>query len=131
MTQLYTLNIGTAYQFSFRAPAILGTGLENATVQALLDYESAQRLEDVDGIHASVLPLLPTGTPADPAKLIYVKLKIGEGQPRVIALDWIAQQPVEISSQSVIVTVANCPPNRRIQLAAMLRANGFAEFTME
>lgn len=131
MTQPYILNIGTAYQFSFRAPAILGAGYGSATVQALLDYESAQRLEDVDGIHASVLALLPTGTPADASKLIYVKLKVDANQSRVVAMDWIATQPTEISSQSVTVVVANCPPAKRALLAAALQAQGFTEFTIQ
>lgn len=131
MTQPYTLSIGTAYQFSFRAPALLGAGYASATVQALLDYESAQRLEDIDGIHASVLALLPAGTPADASKLIYVKLKADTNQTRVVAMDWIATQPVEVSSQSVTLTVANCPPAKRVLLASALRANGFNEFTIE
>lgn len=130
MSQIYTLNIGTTYTFSFRAPAILGAGLDNATVLALLDYEEAQRIQDVDGIHASILSLLPAGTPADPSKLIYVKVRAGTNQARVYAMDWISQQPVQLSSMSATVVVANCPPSRIAALAAALRANNFTEFTI-
>jgi hypothetical protein len=130
MTLPYTLDIGSSYLFAFRAQAILGEGLDSATVQALLDYEEAQKIQDVDGIHASVLALLPAGTPADPSKLIYVKVKSGDNQSRVYAMDWIAQQPTLVSTTSVTVIVANCPPNRRAVLSSALRANGFNEFTI-
>jgi len=128
--QLYSLEIGTAYNFSLHATAILGTGYEGATVAALLDYDSAQRLEDVSGIHASVLPLLPSGTPTDASKLTYVKIKVAENQWRVLALDWISQQPTVVGSSQVTLVVFNCPSGRIPDLAAALRANGFNQFVI-
>lgn len=128
MTQPITLNIKTAYSMAFHAPAILGAGYANALVQALLDYESAQQLQDVDGLHAQVLPLLPAGTPADAALLTYAKLRVGD-EVRVIALDWLASQPTVVSTDSVTVVV-KCPPERRALLASALRQNGFIEFTI-
>lgn len=128
MSQLYNLEIGKSYQFGFRAPAILGAGYANAGVAALLDHDSAQRLEDVDGIHASVLSLLPNTTPADPTKLTYVKLKVAANEYRVVAMNWISQQPAELNSSSATVIVANCPPGRLAALASALKANGFDQF---
>ena len=130
MAQLYNLEIGNSYQVSLRAPAILGAGYSAATVAALLDHDSAQRLEDVNGIHASILALLPSGTPADPTLLTYVKLKVATNTWRVVAMNWIAQQPTIVSSTSVIVTVANCPPSRIAARASALKANGFTEFVI-
>lgn len=128
MTTPYSLNIKTAYRLAFRAPAILGAGFDNATVQALLDYESAVQLSDVDGLHAAVLPDLPSGTPADASALTYAKLKIGS-DVRVIALDWLASAPVVVSTDTVTLQV-KCSPDRRPLLAAALRQNGFNEFTV-
>ncbi len=131
MAQLYTLEIGVSYQFSLHASAILGAGYESAAVAALLDHDSAQRLQDVDGIHASVLSLLPLGTPADPSRLTYVKLKVAENEWRVLALNWIAHQPVALTSESVTVVIANCPPGRLPVLASALRSNGFDQFVFQ
>lgn len=130
MAQLYDLEIGVSYQVSLRAPAILGTGYGNAMVAALLDHDSAQRLEDVDGIHASILALLPSGTPADPTRLTYVKLKIAANGWRVVALNWISQQPTVLTSSTAVVTIANCPPGRLAALASALKANGFDQFVI-
>lgn len=131
MSQLYTLDIKNAYNVNFRAPAILGAGLNNAIVQAKLDYETAQMLEDVTGIHASVLPLLPAGTPADASQLVYVKFKVGTNQSRIVAMDWISSISAPLSSQSVTVVVANCSPANRSVLANALIQNGFTEFTFQ
>ena len=130
MAMLFDLEIGSAYNIPMLAPAVLGTSYKGATVKGLLDYSSAVQITDVAAIHASVLPLLPTGTPSDPTGLIYVKILTSTGQITAIALNWISQQPTLITSTTQIVTVTNINQSQVAALAAALVANGFPSFTI-
>ena len=130
MALLYSLEIGSAYNIPMLAPAILGTSYNGVTVKALLDYSSAVQITDVAAIHASVLPLLPVGTPSDASQLIYVKIVTSTGQITAIALNWISQQPTLLSSTTQIVTVSNVNQSQVPALAAALVANGFPSFTI-
>ena len=130
MALLYSLEIGSAYNIPMLAPAILGTSYSGVTVKALLDYSSAVQITDVAAIHASVLPLLPVGTPSDASQLIYVKIVTSTGQITAIALNWISQQPTLLSSTTQIVTVSNVNQSQVPALAAALVANGFPSFTI-
>ena len=130
MAMLFDLEIGSAYNIPMLAPAVLGTSYKGATVKGLLDYSSAVQITDVAAIHASVLPLLPVGTPSDPTELIYVKILTSTGQITAIALNWISQQPTLITSTTQIVTVTNINQSQVAALAAALVANGFPSFTI-
>ena len=130
MSLLYDLEIGSSYDITMLAPAILGTMYKGATVKSILDYSDAVAVEDVTAIHASVLSLLPTGTPSNPANLIFVKIVTSTGQVKALALNWIAQQPTLVSSTTVTVTVSNINQSQIPALAAALTDNGFTSFTI-
>ena len=130
MALLFNLEIGSSYNIPMLASAILGTAYNGATVKALLDYSSAIQITDVAAIHASVLPLLPIGTPSDPSQLIYVKILTSTGQTTAIALNWISQQPTLLSATTQIVTITGINTSQVPALAAALVANGFTSFTI-
>lgn len=130
MALLYSLDIGTAYDISLLAPAILGNGYRGATVVGLLDYSSAIQLEDVSALHASVLALLPNGTPSDPRKLVYAKIVAASGEVRVLALNWIATQPTVASATSVTVLINNITASEIPNISAVLKAAGYNSFTI-
>ena len=130
MALLYTLDIGTSYNISMYAPAFLGTGFQAATVIGLLDYSSAIQLEDVSAIHASVLSMLPGGTPTDPTKLVYAKIKTAAGNVRVIALNWISIQPTVATRTSLTVVIGNITISDIPTISAVLKAAGYNSFTI-
>ena len=130
MALLYALDIGTAYNITMYAPAILGTGYRGATVTGLLDYGSAIQLEDVSAIHTSVLSVLPGGTPADPTKLVYVKIITAAGNTRVLALNWISAQPTVAATTSLTVVVSNITVSDIPTISAVLKAAGYNSFTI-
>jgi hypothetical protein len=130
MALKYDLDIGSVYNIPLLAPAILGTSYDNATVLALLDYTSAIALEDVSALHSNILGLLATGTPNDPSKLVYVKIRSSTGDIRVLAFDWIASQPTLVSATTVTVTINNVNHSEIPAIASCLRANGFTSFTI-
>lgn len=61
----YDLEINTIYNFTLYGSSVLGTGYKNATVMALLDFDSAIAIQDVVSLHASVYASLPSGTPVN------------------------------------------------------------------
>ena len=121
----YLLNIKSVYDFTLKAGAILGYSYKNATVLGLLDFDSAKAIEDVTPIHASVYSLLGAGVPRDAKDLTYVKIKTSTGQVRVIAMDWIASQPVLVTSTTVNVVVSNISLSDIDRLRQVLLQNGF------
>jgi len=127
---LYSLDIGTAYNITMYAPAILTTGYRGATVLALLDYSSAIQLEDVSAIHASVLSVLPGGTPSDPTKLVYLKIKTAAGNIRVLALNWISVQPTVATTTSLTVVIGNITVADIPTISSVLKAAGYNSFTI-
>lgn len=124
----YTVDINSTYTFRLYANAILGSGYSKAKVLAILDYSTAMQLQDVQALHAQVLPLLPSGTPSDPSKLIYLKIRTSSNAIVVLALDWISSQPVLDDATEVTVTISNISTADLPRISAALKANGFNSF---
>ncbi len=122
-------NIGSIYDFKLFAPAILGSGFSKAKVAGLLDYESAMMLQDVAAQHAQVYPALPSGTPVDPAKLVYIKLVTSAGNTTVIAMNWLSTEPTSVDATTATVKFFNITLADLPRLAAMFKANGFNSFS--
>lgn len=124
----YALQLKSAYNFTMRAGAILGYSYKNAVVLGLLDFESARALQDIAPIHAQIYSQLPPGTPRDATQLTYVKVRTSTGETRVFAMDWIAEQPTLVTSQSFTVLVHNVSAGDQARLRQALLANGFNSF---
>ena len=124
-TQMYNLEINSAYNIPMLVPAILGTGYNNAVIDGIINFNDAIKVIDVTAIHASILSALPTGTPSDASKLIYIKFITETGQTQVVAQDWIASQPVLVSSTTVNLTISNINTADIPRLMATLQSNGF------
>ena len=90
MSLKYDLELQSIYNFSMKAGTLLGYSFENATVLALLDFASANAIQDVTPLHMAAYAELGAGVPRNPRELIYVKIKTSTGEVRVIAMDWIA-----------------------------------------
>jgi len=127
MALLYQLELGAVYNFAMRAGAIIGSSYENATVQALLDFGSANQIEDVTPIHASIYSELPVGTPRNPRDLIYVKVITSTGKVRVFALNWIAAQPELVVSTTLKVIISETNLSDIERLRQVLMTNGFTK----
>ena len=129
-TNLYSVEIGSIYDFKLLAPAILGSGYSGAKVTAILDFQTASILQDVGAQHAQVLSDLASGTPADPSDLVFLKLTTSSGATSVIAQDWLASAPTKVESTTIVVTIPNTSVARLPQRRAALQANGFTNFSI-
>ena len=120
-----TLLIGTQYNLTFYAPAVLGTGLSKAKLCACLDYSMARMIADVSQIHASIYSSLPANTPRSPEALIYYKFTTTTGEDRVIAQDWISGTPEVATTTTLDVTFEEIGTSDIARLRQLLAANGF------
>lgn len=125
MALLYQLEIQGIYNFTMRAGAILGYTFKNATVKGILDFDSANVIEDVTPIHASVYSELPSGTPKNARDLVYVKVVTSTGETRVWALNWIASQPELVTSSTLQVIISNAVISDIERLRQVLKTNGW------
>lgn len=123
----YDLEIKSVYDFTLKAGTILGYGDKSATVLALLDFDSANAIEDVTPIHAQIYPQLGAGVPRNAGELTYVKIRTATGQVRVLAMDWIAAQPVRVVATTVKVIVTNINLSQIPQLRQHLLQGGFTK----
>lgn len=127
----YNLEIRSVYDISLKATGVLGYGYKSAVVLGLLDYDSANLIEDVAPIHASIYSSLPAGTPINPADLIYVKIKTSTGQIRVIAMDWIGAQPTKVEDRQIRILINGVSLSKISQLQSILQKNGYTQFTID
>lgn len=126
----YDLSIGSTYNVTLHAPAILTSGFSNATVRAILDYETAAQHVDVAAIHAAVLPELPSGTPTDPALLEYVKFKTSSGATTIVAMQWMSAQPTLVQATNLRIEVFGQSLSDIPRIQAILKGNGIDNFTI-
>jgi hypothetical protein len=124
------IQIGSTYNFFLRAPAILGAEYKNAVVMGILDFDSANVIQDVAPLHASVYSSLPVGTPKDAKDLLFVKIRTSTGEVRVIAKDWLSMEPVLVVNKNVRIDIINVDLSRLPILRAALEQNGFTSFTI-
>lgn len=124
-------SIGSQYNFATLAPSILGAEHNNVTVKAVFDYEVALTFLAPDIKHASIFPLLPSGTIDDPKKYTYVLFKSQSGADFVMALEWIdLNTVVQVVSVTLNVTLNNCKPGDAAVLRDTLLMAGFVNFTI-
>ena len=127
----YDLEINTIYNFTLYGSSVLGTGYKNATVMALLDFDSAIAIQDVVSLHASVYASLPSGTPVNAKDLIFVKIKTSTGEIRILAMDWISSQPTKVTSSVITVTINDTDLSQLPLLRTVLQKNGFNNFKID
>lgn len=131
MSLLYQLDIQSVYDFAMRAGAQIGYSYKSATVLGLLDFASANQIEDVTPIHARIYADLPAGTPRNARDLVYVKIKTSTGDIRVFAMNWIASQPIQVTSNTVRATITGMSLSDMERLRQVLVGNGFINVTLE
>lgn len=122
------LELNTVYNFALRAPSILGTGYNRATLCGIIDFNTAMTVSDVTPLHAAVLQDLPQGTPTNPSKLTYLKIITSAGQVRVIAKEWLASDPVKVETEDITVLLKDVEQSRLPILRSLLVQAGFDRF---
>lgn len=125
------LQIGQTYNFQLKAPGVLGTGYENATVSAITDLGTARSVQDVTALHKAAYPFLGTGISRNPGDLIFVKIKTSSGEYRAIATAWLSAAPVLVTSKTVQVTISDCSLEDQAHIRNLLLQGGFVSFELK
>jgi hypothetical protein len=128
----YPLKIKQAYNFVLKMPAILGLGYPNATVMAIMDFDTAIRQQgDLVATHTQVYPVLGVNVSISARDLTYIRLKTSAGEYRVVAMEWIASEPELVTSQTIRVMISEVSIQDMQLIKEVLISNGFNSFTME
>lgn len=114
------------YSFDVHPSPIMGTGFKNVTVQATLDYQSAQAFADIDAMHANVFRYLPPGTPDRPQDFDYLLLRTSEGTTTVIGVPWIVEETITlVESLKMTVQIEGVGSIDIERVRACLSQNGY------
>lgn len=114
-------NIGDIVSFSTFAPGVLGTGWSRVTILSVLDADDVSRFLDPRSIHQAVYPSLPGGTPNDPTRYSYLKVKTSNDTITAIGLPWIDPDTVTIHEETVVdFRVSGITPDKVTRLREAL-----------
>lgn len=125
--------VGKTYNFTTLVGSQIGSIFKNMKVEAIMSLTEATRYRDVIGLHRSLYPSLPPGTPYEPNDLTYIGFRPQDEEVAaglvVLALQWINQDSiVEVTGLTFTITVYNAT-NADINLAAEnLRSIGIRSF---
>lgn len=127
----YPFQTRKVYSFDVYPSATLGTGFKNVTVQAILDYQTALGLSDIEAIHISVFPTLPPGTPNRPQDFDYLLIRTEGGESTVIGIPWIIAETIElIESLQINVLIDGVGTADLERIRACLSQNGYDKITL-
>ncbi len=102
----YPFQLKNVYNFEVYPSPSLGTGFQNVTVLAILDYETALQSADIPAMHVNVYPHLPAGTPDDPSQYDYIRIRTQNGATTILGIPWINLDTLELrQSMSMTVTI--------------------------
>ena len=119
------------YKFDVYPSAILGTGFNNVTVSAVLDYRAALAFGDLDAMHVNIFPHLPAGTPNRPQDFDYLLLRVESGDLTVIGIPWIIDETVElVESLQANVVIDGIGSSDIERIRACLSQNGFNKISI-
>jgi hypothetical protein len=114
------------YSFDVYPSAILGTGFKNITVQAVLDFDSAQAFADINALHVSVFPHLPAGTPNRAQDFDYLLLRTEAGDTTVLGIPWIIEESIELVESNKITAIIEGVGSADLErIRACLVQNGY------
>jgi hypothetical protein len=129
-----TIVLNSYVDFNMYAPAILGTGYEDAQVLAILDYDSANNYIDAAVLHASVYPALLAANVSvanDYTSYPYLKIRTAGGQVTAVGLPWIIDSSYvvqEAATMTIVLQSVNPADQNNVKLA--LTAIGLSNFTI-
>jgi hypothetical protein len=82
----------------------LGTAYRNAKLVAIMDFEAAVTIENVDVLHRSVYPIISKGAlvSENPQELVYYLFKLVNGTRKIFAKEWLMERSIIQVSERVI-----------------------------
>lgn len=114
--------------FNTRAPGVLGARIENVTVTAILDYQIAAMLTDINAQHARVKSAIPD-LPEQAGAYNYARLVFRNGSDYIIGIPWIDANSIEvIGERSLFITIPRITDAMERVVRQALLQNGVDNF---
>ena len=127
-----SFEIHKLYNFSTRAPSILGANFKSVKVLGIIDYNLASKYINPETQHVNIYPYLPTGTVDDPKKYTYVLIQTQSGDVTVLAMPWIDEASIAlVESRNLIITVRDVDTGDDTVIRDNLLLMGFSDITIE
>lgn len=124
-------NLKSRYNFNTLAPAILGVSVKNATIMGLFDSTIAANYMNVQTNHAQIYPSLPPGTVNDPTQYDYFLIRTQSGDKRVLAIQWIDVNSIQlVTQQAISITVNGTTTGDDVKIRNALLMMGFSSISM-
>ncbi|MBB5409337.1 hypothetical protein HDG34_003278 [Paraburkholderia sp. HC6.4b] len=123
----YNYQIGQVLTFDVYPAPVLGNNFQNATVQGILNQESANQVIDTVGMHIKVWPWLEAqGTPNDPSQYNYIKIRTQSGSVTALGMPWINESTIRAStSQTITALIGNVTAGDIQGVQNALISNGY------
>ena len=125
------LEQGRVYNLYTKAPGILGGRLENASLGAIMTYDYARTMDNIDLLYRQVYPTLPAGTPDNVRSCTYYVFKLPSGGTKVLADQWIDMSSVElVDGIEYTVTFRNKSISHASRLRDILNSMGETDYVI-
>jgi hypothetical protein len=127
------MNINDVATFDVYPSALLGTQFRQCTVLAIWDFETTRAMGfDPAAMHVKVFDTLPAGTPNDPTKYTWLKIKLISGETTAIGVPWIKADTIQVVTTSTITVVyTNVSPDDVAKIRIMNANNGYNTFSID
>jgi hypothetical protein len=129
---MYTFLPNRRYNFTTRAPSIIGGSRTAVKVKAVLDYSMAIKHDTITQKARAIYPYLPTGTNEDPTYYTYLLLESVDKGLEVLAYEWIDINTVttaDVLTLTVSIPIATMDDATKIRDALTLM--GYSGFTVK
>ena len=122
---------GKTYTFNTTAPAVLGTQVVNAELIEICTYDRAIKIENIILKWRQIYPVLPPGTPNNPALFVYYFFKGESGEEILLAEPWIDANTIqEISATNIQITIPDIGLDQITAVRNALNALGITGYTI-
>lgn len=118
------------YNFSTKAPALLGAEYRNMKVESIMSSTEAIKYLDILTLHEQVKTII--GLDIEPINCTFIKFKSIEGDEKIIALEYInSDSIVEVETINIQINILNANTNDMLILSERLRELGYDNFKMK
>ena len=130
---MYNFSVGAHYTFDTVAPALLGATIKNAKLQAVVNFDFANTVDNVTMTHHRVRSYLPAGSAFDdPAAFAYLIVQTETGSRMAIAYPLIKESTIsKITSTAATFTVLGIDSSDVIKIRNILALAGYNNITSQ
>lgn len=122
-----TFELRKRYNFSTKAPAILGAEYRNVMVESIMTATEAVKYSDILTLHEQIRTVLNLDIEA--VNCTYIKFKTLDGETVIIALEYInSDSIVEVKTVNIRVDVLEANTDDILIIQERLKELGYSKF---